>query len=128
MGTETMSVGRANPDEVTVVRAGGLAALTLGMSYVLITALYAVSGAVPDGGGEAWLDYLDGSTAAWCGIVGLSVLTDVLFIPVALALYVALRTVDRNLMLAGVGLLGLFLVPRSRRDVAELRRADRSQR
>lgn len=89
---------------------GGISAIALGLSYLAITALYGLAGAVPSGGGAQWLDYLSGKTATWWGIVGLSVLTDVLFVPVLAALYVALRTVNRNALLAGVGLVGLFVV------------------
>lgn len=94
-----------------LLRWGGIAALLLALSYLVITGLYVVSGAVPTGGdGQAWLGYLAGKSAVWWGITGLSVLTDVLFFPVAAALYVALRAVNRNLALAGVGLLALFAI------------------
>lgn len=36
-------------------------------------------------GGEAWFKYLPGKTTVWWAILGLSVLTDFLFLPVALA-------------------------------------------
>ena len=45
------------------------------VAYVGIFPLYASVGAPPDGG-EAWLSYADGKTAAWWAILGLSVLTD----------------------------------------------------
>lgn len=88
---------------------GGMSAIVLGMSYVIITALYVSAGAVPTGG-EAWLRYLGGQTGVWWGILGLSVLTDFLFLPVLLALYVALRPVNRTPTIVGVGLLAAFVV------------------
>jgi hypothetical protein len=71
--------------------------------------LYAAAG-VPPEGGQAMLDYLAGQTALWWGIVGLSVLTNFLYVPVALALYFALRRVNRIAMLVGVAFVGLFAI------------------
>jgi hypothetical protein len=97
-------------EQRTLYRLGGVAALLLGLSYVGITGLYAIAGAVPSDGGQAWLAYLDGKSGLWWGITGLSVLTDLLFLPLAAALYVALRDGDRTVLLIGVGMLALFAV------------------
>jgi hypothetical protein len=72
--------------------------------------LYAHVGAPPIGGGEAWFKYLPGKTIIWWIILALSVLTDLLFVPVALALYLALRTINRNAMLLATAFVGLFIV------------------
>jgi hypothetical protein len=99
------------PGRQALYRVAGICAIALGLSYLAITALYiAVGGAAPSGGGEIWFDYLAGQSATWWGIVGLSALTDVLFLPLAAALYSALATVNRTAMLIGAGLLLLFAV------------------
>jgi hypothetical protein len=67
------------------------------------------AGAVPSGG-EAWLEYLAGHTAVWWAILGLSVLTDFVFLPVAWSLYLALKSANGNATLVGAGLLVLFAV------------------
>ena len=67
-------------------RVGGIAALVLAVGYVVIFPLYAKIGAPPSGG-EAWFRYLPGRTTVWWIILGLSVFTDFLFVPLALALY-----------------------------------------
>ncbi len=103
-------VRAVDPDRTALSRVGGLAALALGASYLVITVIYTVIGVVPTETGEAWLTYLQDKTAAWWAIVYLSALTDVLFFPVAAALYVALSGVNRHAMLAGAGLLVLFAV------------------
>ena len=54
----------AEPAERTLFRVGGISAIVLGSSYLVITALYVLAGAVPSGG-EAWLEYLAGHTAVW---------------------------------------------------------------
>lgn len=89
-------------------RVGGLAAHAIGVAYLVIMALYAAAG-LPPTGGEAWLTYLADKTSMWWGIVGLSVLTNFLFVPVALALYFALRENNRLAMLVGVAFIGLFV-------------------
>jgi len=91
-------------------RVGGLAALVLGAGYVAIIPLYAHVGVPPVGGGEVWFRYLTGKTTFWWAILGLSVFTDFLFVPVALALYLALKGVNRNAMLLATAFVGLFVV------------------
>src|ERR1039457_2415636 len=86
-------------DQKRWYRVGGLAALVLGICYVAIIPLYAHVGVPPNGGGEAWFKYLSGKTTFWWTILGLSVFTDFLFVPVALALYLSLKGVNRNAML-----------------------------
>jgi hypothetical protein len=43
-------------------------------------------------------------------ILGLSVLTDLLFLPVALSLYLALKDINEHAVLAGAGLVALFAI------------------
>ncbi len=64
----------------------------------------------PPSGAEARLTYLAGNTTLWWAILGLSVLTDFLFVPVALSLYLALKGINRNAMLVATACVGLFIV------------------
>jgi hypothetical protein len=89
---------------------GGIAALVLGFAYNIIVFLYARVGAPPTTGGEAWFQYLPGKTTIWWAILSLSVLTDFLFVPVAFALYLALKGASRNAMLLATAFVGLFVV------------------
>jgi hypothetical protein len=107
--TEKAMANRADADTKALYRAGGISAIVLGMSYIVITVLYTLGGALPSGA-EAWLEHLSGRTTAWSAILGLSVLTDFLFVVVALALYLALKQIDRNAVLAGTGLVVSFVV------------------
>ena len=109
-----MSAGKTiasavDPDGKWLYRVGGISALALGIAYIVIFPLYASVGAPPSGG-EAWLEYAAGKTAAWWAILGLSVLTDLLLVPVALSLYVALKGVSRDVMLVATAFVGLFIV------------------
>ena len=90
-------------------RVGGLAAMVLGVGYIIIFPLYAHVGAPPHGG-EAWFNYLPGKTTIWWAIVAISVFTDLLYLPLALVLYMALKQVNRNVMLLATAFIGLFVV------------------
>jgi hypothetical protein len=109
MNSVTTTASAADPDESWLFRVGGLAALAIGIAYIVIIALYASVG-VPPVGGQARLEYLVGKTTAWWAIVGVSVLTNFLYVPVALSLYFALSGVNRVAMLLGVAFVGLFVI------------------
>jgi hypothetical protein len=109
MTIESTTVGSVDMDQKPWYRVGGIAALVLGVAYIVIVVLYSRVGAPPVGG-EAWVKYLPGKTTVWWEILGLSVLTDFLFVPVAFALYLALRGINRNAMLLATAFVGLFVV------------------
>ena len=109
MSDEKMMVHAVDPTGKWLYRVGGISALALGIAYIITIVLYAQVGAPPSGG-EVWLKYLAGKTTEWWVILGLSVLTDLLYIPVALALYFALKGVNRNAMLLATAFVGLFIV------------------
>ncbi|MGA3101041.1 MAG: hypothetical protein ABSD61_04180 [Terracidiphilus sp.] len=90
-------------------RWGGIAALLLAIGYLATIPLFAWVGAPPVTG-EAWFRYVPGKTTAWWVILWLMVVTDLLYLPVAWALWTALRKAGRNLMLATVACLHLFVV------------------
>jgi hypothetical protein len=108
MSVEKASVDSGDVDQKQWYRVGGIAAVVLGVAYIIIVPLYARVGAPPTGG-EAWFKYLPGKTTIWWAILGLSVLTDLLFVPVALALYLALKEINRNAMLLATAFVGLFV-------------------
>jgi hypothetical protein len=97
-----------DPDGKWLYRAGGISAIALGISYIAIIALYVPLGAPPSGA-EARLAYLAGNSTAWWAILGLSVLTDFLFVPIAGSLYIALKGLDRNAMLLATACVALFV-------------------
>jgi hypothetical protein len=104
-----MRIGAVDADGRWLYRAGGISALSLGVAYILIIALYVRIGAPPSGV-EARLAYLAGNTTAWWAILGISVLTDFLFVPVALSLYIALKEVNRDVMLLATACVAVFIV------------------
>jgi len=102
-------VPATDSDGKWLYRVGGISALLIGLGYLITIPLYVQAGAMPSGG-EARLRYLAGKTTVWWAILGLSVLTDVLFVPVALALYRALRGVNRDAALLATAFVGLFVL------------------
>ena len=96
-------------DHRGLYRAGGLSAIVIGVAYIVTIGLFARVGAPPSDG-EAWLRYLDGKTSFWWAILALSVITDLLFVPVAFSLYFALRGVNRDAMLVATALVAIFII------------------
>lgn len=95
-------------EEKQCYRWGGIAALLLATGYVAIIPLFAWAGAPPVTG-EAWFHYLPGKVTVWWVVIWLSVVTDLLYLPVAWALWIALRKAGRNLMLVALVCLHLFV-------------------
>ena len=109
MSMQKTIANAVDPDGKWLYRLGGISALVLGLAYIITIALYVPVGAPPSGA-EARLTYVAGNTTVWWAILGLSVLTDFLFVPVALALYLALKGINRNAMLVATAFVGLFIV------------------
>lgn len=96
-------------NERLVYCTGGVCGLVLGLGYLAIIALYAPIGAPPVGV-EAVLLYLVRAPVRWSWIVVLSVLTDFLFVPLALSIYFSLRKINRYTMWLSSGCMLLFVV------------------
>lgn len=91
-----------------VMAMGGAAALLLAAGYIATMPLFSIVGAPPEGTLER-IEYHTTGTTAWWGIVALSILTDLLFVPVSVALYVALGRTSQPAMLVSVGFVLLFV-------------------
>lgn len=108
MSAQTVMANKVDPEGRWLYRVGGISAIVFAIAYLVIIVLY-----VPVGrptGAEAWLMSLAEHTTRWWAILGLSVLTDFLLVPVALALYLTLREAGRHAMLLGTAFVGLFVV------------------
>ena len=106
---EKLMVNSDNSNMKGLYRVGGMSAIVLSISYIIITVLYVMGGALPSGG-EEWLKHIAKHTLEWQAILGFSVLTDFLFVFVLWSLYWALKEINRNATLAGIGFVGLFVV------------------
>lgn len=108
MREEKIIVKVVDPNGKWTYRVGSLSAIIFGIAYIVIIALYLPVGRPT--GVEAWLANLSANTTVWWAILGLSVLTDLLLVPIALSLYIALNGLNRNAMLAATAFVGLFVV------------------
>jgi hypothetical protein len=109
MSMQEMLVNVVEPDRKGLYRVGGICALVFGIAYIIIIALYVPMGAPPSGA-EARLSYMSENTTTWWSILGLSVLTDFLLVPIALSLYLALKGINRNAMLLAAAFTELFVI------------------
>jgi hypothetical protein len=100
-----------NLDNKMLYKVSGLSSIILVVSYIIIIGLYFLAGAPPTNShGEEWLKHITGHVVEWWIILGLSVFTDLLYIPVAYALYVILKDINKNAILTGAGFLVLFVI------------------
>lgn len=107
--SEIRAAGTADAVEPTwIPRIGGIAALLLAAGYLATIPLFAVVGAPPTGA-QARLAYHATTEGAWWAIIALSVLTDLLFVPVSIALYTALRRSNQPAMLIATTFTLLFV-------------------
>jgi hypothetical protein len=98
----------SSPSPRLLCRAGSLSAVALATGYVAIVALYVAIGAPPTATATL-LDHLARHSRAWWAIVGLSVFTDLLFLPVVAALDPVGRA-QRGLMRTGAALFIAFVI------------------
>jgi hypothetical protein len=97
-----------NSAHALVYRAGGICALIITVCYVTGTILYVLGSSWPVGG-ESWLRYLTVHAGEWWAIMGLSVLADVLSVISVWALYLLLKSTNRDAMIVGCMLLLLYV-------------------
>lgn len=98
-----------NPSINKLFHYTGILAIMLGVSYIVIIALYMVGGAPPSVL-EARLNHMAMHPIEWWWILILSVVTDLFFIPISICIYLTLKDRGRNLLLTGAVLLTLFVV------------------
>jgi len=93
-----------------IYRVGGISAMVLGIGYLLtipVTILYA--GGFPPPGVEARLVFFAEHAAGWWAATALMVFTDLLYVPVFLALYHALKGFNKYMILLAFACAGLFV-------------------
>jgi len=91
-------------------RMAGFSGIAIAIGYVFITAGFTISGVPLPKGAEAWVAYMAGKSNIWWGIIWLSIITDILYLPVAAGLYTLLKNVHKGMILISVALCTLFVV------------------
>jgi hypothetical protein len=92
-----------------VYRAGGICMFVTGLLFIIGAVLSILLGPAPIGG-EPYLRELAAHALLAQMNFGLFALTDFLLLPVVMALYLALKQINKNAMLVAAGLIALFIV------------------
>jgi hypothetical protein len=88
---------------------GGVSAMLAGVILFIVMAAALGLGLPASATGESILNWFSGQAALAYTFYGLSIVVDVLLVPVVLALYLTLRGVNKNASLSAAGFLGLAL-------------------
>jgi len=98
-----------DPDGKWIYRVGGLSGLVLGIGYLMTFPVITYAGGFPPSGIEARLAFFAEHAAGWWAITGLMIFTDLLYVPVFLALYQSLKGINKYMMLLAIACEGLFI-------------------
>ena len=109
MRAQNISMESVAPDVKWIYRVGGLSGLMLGAGYLLTFPVIAYAGGFPPPGTEARLAFMAEHAAGWWAVTALMIFTDLLYVPVFLALYQALKGINKYMLLLAVACEGLFV-------------------
>lgn len=90
-------------------RWGGISALLVGVIYIINIVLALRLGVPSSLTGEGVLKWFGSQTTLAYAFIGLFIVADILAVPVVLALYLALKGINKNAMLAAAGFGGLAI-------------------
>lgn len=109
MSTQNAVAAGAESENRWIYQAGGISALLVLVGYAATFPVYFSVGTPPEANAGAQLAYFGAHATGWWVITGLMVATDLLLIPVFLALYHALKGRGRDMMLIALALEYLFV-------------------
>lgn len=99
-----------DPEGKWLYRVGGIAAIVLVVGYFLSMLTYIWVGDQPASGIEAQLAYFAEHAAGWWVIVFLMVITDLLLVPIFFGIYLALKHINKGLMLVALTFTAFLFV------------------
>jgi len=100
----------ADPEGKWLYRVGGLSGIAVGIGYLLTIPVTTIAaGGFPPPGIEARLAFFAEHAAGWWAVTGLMVITDLLYVPFFLALYPALKGINKYMMVLAIACAGLFV-------------------
>jgi len=88
----------------------GYSGITIAVCYIFITAGFVISGTPLPKDAEAWVSYMAGGSSIWWGIIWLSIITDILYLPVAAGFYALFKNVHKGMVLVAGVLFALFVM------------------
>jgi hypothetical protein len=110
MNAQATTTSGVDPAGQWMYRVAGISAIVLAVGYALAIPIYALVGDQPATGIEAQLAYFADHAAGWWAIVVLMVFTDLLYVPVYLGLYAALKHLNRGLVAMGAAFAAFLFV------------------
>ena len=87
----------------------GISCIAIATGYIVITILFVLSGAPLPKDAASWITYLNGKYNLWWIIIWLSIITDILYLPVAYGLFELLKKSYKGMMLIACVLFVLFV-------------------
>jgi hypothetical protein len=110
MDTRNSTANGVDPEAKWMYRVAGICAIVLVVGYLVAIAIYSLVGDQPTDGVEAQLAYFGEHAAGWRSIVLLMVATDLLYVPVFFGIYLALKHINRGLMLVALTFAAFLFV------------------
>jgi hypothetical protein len=110
MNAQNVRANSVDPEGKWLYRVGGIAAIVLVVGYFVSIAIYAWVGDQPASGVDAQLAYFADQAAGWWAIVLLMVFTDLLLVPIFFGLYLALKHINKGLMLVALTFTAFLFV------------------
>lgn len=89
---------------------GGISAIAIAIGYIIITTAFVISGFPLPTDSTTWISYLNGKIGLWNVIIWLSIITDILYIFVALALIESFSEEYKFAMIVAAVFFILFVV------------------
>jgi hypothetical protein len=99
-----------DPEGKWLYRVAGICAIVFTVGYFLTFPIYFWVGNPPTSGVEAQLSYFGEHSAGWWAIVFLMVVTDLLLVPIFFGIYMALKHINKGLMLVALAFKAFLFV------------------
>lgn len=110
MSTQGRTISAVDPEGKWMYRVAGICAIVLVVGYFLTFPIYFWVGDQPASGVEAQLAYFAEHAAGWWSIVFLMVVTDLLLVPIFFGIYLALKHINKGLMLVALAFKAFIFV------------------
>jgi hypothetical protein len=110
MNAQNVIANSVDPEGKWMYRVAGICAIVLVVGYFLSFPIYGWVGDQPASGVEAQLAYFAEHAGGWWAIVFLMVVTDLLLVPIFFGIYMALKHINRGLMLVALAFKAFLFV------------------
>lgn len=110
MNAQNMIANSVDPEGMWLYRVSGIAAFVLVVGYFLTFPIYGWVGNPPASGVEAQLAYFGEHATGWWAIAFLMVVTDLLLVPIFFGIYMALKHINKGLMLVALAFKAFLFV------------------